>query len=318
MTGPAKMMGMRTLEELRKTAQQVLPLLQMMFGSEIPLVIREDYRTNGETVSICVQLPNEIQLPAVDVRDLPEYAPLDEMANYAAALLQARLQKIQNAAPGEGPLYTRERVLERVVLQVLNRETNARMMEHCPHVEHLDLGGVFRVPLEPVKRGTLLTTLLRWREVKMLGLTVPELYEAARKNTVRSFGVEVIRTDKMCAQLRKYGAWYGKPLEQSCMADPGAYNVTNAIRINGSALLLIPEVLKTLGEKLGGDYFVVPTSIHEFLVRRDSGETDLPVMLQASVVAGNCTPTVVSPSAVLSDSLYRYCCSSGTLEMADV
>lgn len=308
----------QNLEELRQTAEAILPLLREMFGEEVPFAIRNTYRTNRETVSICVQLPHVAQPPGVDALDLPESGSVEEMANAAAALLQARLQRIQNPGPGESPLYTRERVLERVVLQVLNRETNARMMEHCPHVEHLDLAGVFRVPLEPVKRGTLLTTLLRWREVQMLGLTVPELYDAARENTVRSFGVEVIRTDKMCAQLRKYGAWYGKPLEQSCMADPGSYNVTNTIRINGAALLLIPEVLKILGEKLGGDYFVVPTSIHEFLVRRDNGEPDLPVMLQASVIAGNCTPTVVSHNTVLSDSLYRYRCGSGVLELAAV
>lgn len=42
--------------------------------------------------------------------------------------------------------------------------------------------------------------------------------------------------------------------------------VTNEDRVNGAATMFYPGVMDEIGEKLGGNFFVLPSSLHEPLL----------------------------------------------------
>ena len=43
------------------------------------------------------------------------------------------------------------------------------------------------------------------------------------------------------------------------------YVVTNAMGINGAAVILYQNVLEKIADRLKGDYYILPSSIHEVL-----------------------------------------------------
>mgnify|MGYP006866166249 CR=1 FL=1 len=47
--------------------------------------------------------------------------------------------------------------------------------------------------------------------------------------------------------------------------------LTNTQKMNGASLLLQEDIRKQIGECLGSDYFVLPSSIHEVLILPDNG-----------------------------------------------
>lgn len=52
--------------------------------------------------------------------------------------------------------------------------------------------------------------------------------------------------------------------------------LTNESRMNGASLLLQEDIRKQVGECLEGNYFVIPSSIHEVLILPDNGIFQVP------------------------------------------
>ena len=79
--------------------------------------------------------------------------------------------------------------------------------------------------------------------------------------------------------------------------------VSNERGLNGAASLFYPDQMDKVAEKIGGDYYILPSSIHEQLVVPDDGN-------MSSVDLGNMVrevnATQVSPAERLSDEVYHY------------
>ena len=44
------------------------------------------------------------------------------------------------------------------------------------------------------------------------------------------------------------------------------YVLTNSSKINGAAVVLYPQCLQHIGENIGGNYYLLPSSIHEMII----------------------------------------------------
>ena len=209
---------------------------------------------------------------------------------------------------------TRENVLESVVLQALSRKRNRQLLNSHPHITLLDLAGIFRVPVGPYKRNSLNTMLITNQIVERLGLTIDELTEAARRNTVAKFGIEFENAHRMGLCSLLHHPWTPEPFETASMSETGLYVLTTGIRINGAALILLPDILEQIGEKAGMDYYILPSSIHELMIARDDGLVNAK-MLKELVHDGNRTDAIVRQEDVLSDNVYFYSCAEKSLKI---
>ena len=52
--------------------------------------------------------------------------------------------------------------------------------------------------------------------------------------------------------------------------------LTNESKMNGASLLLQEDIRKQIGECLGSDFFVIPSSVHEVLILPDNGIFQVP------------------------------------------
>ena len=70
-------------------------------------------------------------------------------------------------------------------------------------------------------------------------------------------------------------------------------------------LTIIPDVLESIGEKAGMDYFLLPTSIHEVLIVKNDGLLTRKE-LKEIVYDGNRTGGLTKQEDILSDNVYFY------------
>ncbi len=89
--------------------------------------------------------------------------------------------------------------------------------------------------------------------------------------------------------------------------------VTNRDRINGAAVMFYPDVMEQLGEKLGGNYFVLPSSLHETLVLPDDGELSYKDLLN---MVTEINATEVDTQDKLTDQVYHYDVTDKVFEKA--
>lgn len=91
--------------------------------------------------------------------------------------------------------------------------------------------------------------------------------------------------------------------------------ITNNHNLNGAASIFYPKVMEQLGEKMEGDYFILPSSLHETIVVPDEGELDH-YELKAMVKEINATQ--VLPAERLTDEVYHYDCKDRIFEKASI
>ena len=73
--------------------------------------------------------------------------------------------------------------------------------------------------------------------------------------------------------------------------------------VNGASVTQLPDFLQEAADRLGGDFFVLPSSVHEVLFIRDDGSFERE-QLESMVQGVNATE--VSEADFLSDSVYHY------------
>lgn len=299
-----------SMEELRQTAEEVVPLLQEMFGEDVEIDVKEDLQVNRASLVICLQLPGAMVLPAVEVRDLMDLETVEEMADAAAVMIQNGLRQMKDLRPENLDTITPAYVLRHVVLEVVNQQSNAVLLDRCPHVKALDLAGVYCVPMK-MDLPQQVMCLIRQGNMEDMGFTADQLYEAARKNTLRKLRVRVTRLDQMGARMDRFSQSYGHALSRADMGEDTWYFVDNWRHTSSASYLLIPEVLETLGERMGKNFYISVPTMDMMLVYPDSGDPALPRMfaqwLQDHPAGGR----------ILSDRLYYYRRAKG-LSLADI
>ncbi len=84
---------------------------------------------------------------------------------------------------------------------------------------------------------------------------------------------------------------------------PTFFVVTNTERIDGAGVIFYPEFMDNMGELLGNDFFILPSSIHQMLILPDDGQVDAE-MLRDMVKEVNATQ--VAPAERLTNDVYHF------------
>ena len=83
---------------------------------------------------------------------------------------------------------------------------------------------------------------------------------------------------------------------------------------SGAGVLAYQNFMDQAAEKLGGDFFVLPSSIHEILLIPDNGEM---VVEELKSMVHEVNLTQVKPEERLTDSVYHYDSKNHIFELAE-
>ena len=183
-----------------------------------------------------------------------------------------------------------EQIRSRLIVRLLNRKTNEGILKEMPHLPFLDLAITFHLLVEEKVDGTksVRVTNKLWEEY--IGDSVLQMYRQALINTERLFPARMVQMEKLL-HLSELGI------------SSGLFIVSNPHGIYGAAVLLYEGVQEKIKKILEEDYYVIPSSVHEVLVIRESDVTDVD-MLKSTILEVN--RTQVGEEDILSNLLYKY------------
>ena len=212
---------------------------------------------------------------------------IEELAKKAAYAIHA--EDIPSEADIKA-LLDPEQVRNRLIIRLLNRKTNESILNEMPHLPFLDLAITFHLLVEEKKDGTksVRVTNKLWEEY--IGDSVLQMYRQALLNTERLFPARMVQMEKLL-QLSELGV------------NSGLFIVSNPHGIYGAAVLLYERLQEKIGQLLGENYYVIPSSVHEVLVIRESDVPDID-MLKSTILEVN--RTQVGEEDILSNQLYRF------------
>lgn len=209
-----------------------------------------------------------------------------------------------------------EWIKEHLFLRLIKTEENRSWLEEGVYVEYLDLAAVFYVVTEESEDGVKSYQLPKhvWETLE-LG-TAEEYFPKVLENTRRLFPERVFGLEAAPFGYLLYEESVEALLNGTQKLYPNRlYVVTNHRKVNGAGAVLYPELLKRFGEGFGGDFYVIPSSVHEVLLLKDTEAEDTE-RLNAAVREVN--EQKVAPEEVLSDHVYHYSAEAGLLRSCGV
>lgn len=259
-------------------------------------------KLNGmEKPGLSLMLPGE---PMGAVLYLSEYyEAFQQGASWEAILQEAahgcsRAMEQQKAFAGSMQAEAFDPAAHPIALQLVNRNRNRRLLQEVPCRMFGDFAMVYRicVPAEP---GSQASILLDKRMQQRLSLLPEALHEQAVRQSQEL--LEPTFSPLMGLAMGQSARLLSESPSEACSPEP--YVLSNTKVWNGAAALLYPGVPEQLEERMGAGYYLLPSSIHEWMVLpRDCGLTERE--MQELVRSAN--QDAVAAEEFLGDRAYQY------------
>lgn len=210
-----------------------------------------------------------------------------------------------------------ETIKGRLSVCVRNAEENREFLKTHPHEIQEDLALIYCFDVE-MNGGINGTITVDHDKLKWLGVSEEQLKRDAWANMKHREPPCFFALDDVMGQL-----YFGeaidtekKGLEHLDDVDPNAmmYVLTNSNQVNGAVYMCDKEVLSLIAEQLGADLIVIPSSIHETIILKDTQNMSLSE-LNAMVEAVNAE--AVAPQERLGNSVYLFDRGIQKLEKAE-
>ena len=202
-----------------------------------------------------------------------------------------------------------DQMKEKLSMEVVSAERNADLLEKVPHKNMEDMAVVYRFVLDSDSegRGSILVTN---QLMDNYGITAEQLHADALQYAP-VMRPAVIQT--MAETLLEMMGPEAKDMIPVLPDDP-LFVATVPDKIQGAGVLAYQDFMEQAAERVGGDFFILPSSIHEILLVRDDGTFDIN-HLEDMVKQVN--ETEVAPEDLLTDSVYHYDSKEKIFELAE-
>lgn len=208
-----------------------------------------------------------------------------------------------------------EGVKDRIVFKLINTEKNREFLETVPHTDLLDLSVVFYVLLEVSGEGAAMMTICE-SHLRQWGIERDLLWKTAVENGKRILPAELFTMRHALSEIVG-SAEEGSSDEGNLLAGGSGerdrmYVLTNRIRSYGAACIAYPYIPGLIGDALGSDYYILPSSVHEVMIVPACGGIE---GRELEEMVREINATQVAEEEVLSDHIYYYDCRKGCLRM---
>lgn len=248
--------------------------------------------------ALCIQEPDRNISPSIYLEEFyREYEKGRPLSEIAKALLSIHEKNRPAGRLDMSFFEDRKKVEGRIAYKLIHAGKNRGFLRQTPHIPYLDLAIVFYYCIKEIHHGNA-QIVIRKEHSDMWGLSVRQLYELAAKNTPlllppKLVGLRAALAD--CMEEDTVTEW-GE-------ADCPLYMLGNERNYLGAAAILYDGVLRDFADAHGSDLYLLPSSIHEFMLL-PAGKGTEPHDLQA--IVRNVNAEAVEAEEFLSDHVYYY------------
>ena len=197
-----------------------------------------------------------------------------------------------------------------LVVQVIPTDRNQEMLANIPHKDIEDMSVVYRMQLDANEKGTS-SVLMTNAMIENYGITPEQLHQDAMEATV----INNPATFRSMADVMRdlMGPEMFDLMPPIDMGGPQMYVASVEGGVNGAGVIAYPDFMGRVADEMGGDFFVLPSSVHEVLVIPDDGTM---VRQELENMVREVNSTEVLPQDQLSDNVYHYDSQDKVFELA--
>lgn len=290
--------------------KELVGAVKEMAGNGYSVTAQETTKNNGvKMLGIEIRKPEETVVPRLYVDGIVDRVEDGFMTVEDAA--KKVFEMYQNSETPEiemnvEKLIDRKFILDHVEYQLVNAERNAEKLKDIPGKKIADLVAIYRVVVNAGEDGAMSYVLTK-AILDRSGISFEELDEAAKKNTEKS-GFSVRTMNEVMYEL--IGVNPGPEIEEP--DGPQMYVLTNTRKIHGANIMLYKEYLEIAAEKMNGDFYIIPSSIHELIAVPVSAQGLEELREMVKEVNDN----QLAPEEILGYEVYRYNRETGEVEVA--
>ncbi len=284
---------------------EVVSDLKEVCGPEFSVDVREVMKNNGVTLyGVSITGPGETVFPTIYLEALyDEYRKGNVNVKEAVNEILRIYSNEKNT--GEVNMYFLtdfEKVRDKLIFRLINAEKNEELLKEVPHRRFLDLAVIYTVFIDDVFK-TAGNVTVRNDLMKKWGVNEQDLFELSCRNTPVIKSPVMKELGEMIGELLTDVAGEGMGDEIYETGGIKMYVLTNSDRYYGDSSILYPGVLKELQEKMKTDLFLLPSSVHEFIIVPDFGQID---SRDLSELVKSVNETSVGAEEFLSDNVYLF------------
>lgn len=287
------------MEVERRTAEQ--------FGENYEVKLQEVRKNNNVRMQgLIIREKNKTMAPTVYLDEL--YREYEQGKMEMEGILESIRELLREKMPKEDVdmnfFLDYGKVKDRICYRLINQEKNRDLLSEIPYIPFLDLAVCFLYSFENREMGGCGSILIRNQYMETWKVSVKELWDTANRNTRTIFPPECTSMENI---LKEIGVKERKEFHPELPEPDGNFLsmsvLSNRQRIFGSAVLLYDNYMERIGERLGKNYFILPSSIHEVILLPENGGEDYGSM--RSMIC-EINETQVEDQEILSDNLYYF------------
>lgn len=200
---------------------------------------------------------------------------------------------------------------DKLSIEVISADANAELLAKIPHENIEDMAVVYRFVLESNEAGRS-SVLVTNELMNCMGVSHEQLKADALENAPKIRPVMIQGMSGFMREMMGEEAFemFGFPEMQNEMM----YVATVPDKSFGAGVLAYQDFMDQAAEKLGGDFYILPSSIHEILLVPDEGGMDADSLRD---MVQDVNATQVSPEEKLTDNVYHYDAKDKIFELAE-
>jgi hypothetical protein len=205
-----------------------------------------------------------------------------------------------------------ESVKDRIVCKLINKEDNEKYLADKPYTQVEDLAAIYQLHIGDFDNGEAAITI-NDSMMEKFGVTLEDIHDEAVYNTEKLKPHTFDTMENVVCEIMTKQLVEEMGMDEEAARDYARHMVpeggnplhvlTNSTQLNGAAALLNQETLDEITEKLGGDFFVLPSSVHEVLILPKSEGMEYH---ELENIVQNVNLEEVKQEDRLSDHVYQY------------
>lgn len=205
-----------------------------------------------------------------------------------------------------------ENMKEKLSVEVISAEANADLLANVPHDRMEDLAVVYRFVMESSEDGRA-SILVTNNLMDRMGVSHEQLRADALENSPEIRPVVIMGMNEVMKEMigPEVYEMFGIPDD----AEETMYVATVPDNKNsGAGVIAYQDFMDQAAERVGGDFFVLPSSINEILLVPDNGDMTADALRD---MVKDVNAKEVSPEERLSDNVYHYDSKGHVFELAE-
>ena len=183
--------------------------------------------------------------------------------------VEDQLMKIVDRTPqfNIGELSDYEAMKPKLMMEVIPQNGNEDRLANIPHQKVEDMALIYRIDMGDSNGGKM-TSVITNQQLKAFGITAEQLHQDALENAPLTHPASLRSMREVMADMM------GMEPEEPMPGEPTMLVATVEGAFMGASVIQYPGFMEQAAEKIGGDFFVLPSSIHEVLIIPDDGHQD--------------------------------------------